>query len=99
MIDPISINSFEYKFFQELCTIDDIGNINNKISMNIPVPEGLKLNNQDTFDWNNYFSILSMLKTIRTSTARMYLVPTQQKCYKLIGHVRSYLQENNALID
>jgi hypothetical protein len=59
----------------------------------------LKLNNQNTFDWNNYFSILSMLKTIRTSTARMYLLPTQQKCYNLMAHVRNYLQEHNALID
>lgn len=99
MMDPISINSFEYKFFQELCRIDDMGNINNKIPISIPIPEGLKLNNQNTFDWNNYFSILSMLKTIRTSTARMYIVPTQSNCYNLMKLVRSYLEEHNALID
>lgn len=99
MIDPISINRFEYKFFQELCRIDDIGNINNKIPISIPIPKGLKLKNQETFDWNNYFSILSMLKTIRTSTARMYIVPTQSNCYKLMKLVRSYLEEHDALID
>ena len=98
MIDPITTTRFEYKYFQK------IGNsnfyiLNNKIITNIKVPERLNIVNGNTFDWNNYLSILGMLRTIRMSTDESYIIPTQTKCNKLIDLVRKYLKENNELID
>lgn len=98
MIDPITTTRFEYKYFQK------IGNsnfyiLNNKIITNIKVPERLNIVNGNTFDWNNYLSVLGMLRTIRESTDENYIIPTQKKCNKLIDLVRKYLKENNELID
>ena len=98
MIDPITTTRFEYKYFQK------IGNsnfyiLNNKIITNIKVPERLNIVNGNTFDWNNYLSVLGMLRTIRESTDENYIIPTQTKCNKLIDLVRKYLKENNELID
>jgi hypothetical protein len=98
MIDPITTTRFEYKYFQK------IGNsnfyiLNNKIITNIKVPERLNIVNENTFDWNNYLSVLGMLRTIRESTDENYIIPTQKKCNKLIDLVRKYLKENNELID
>jgi len=98
MIDPITTTRFEYKYFQK------IGNsnfyiLNNKIITNIKVPERLNIVNGNTFDWNNYLSVLGMLRTIRESTDENYIIPTQTKCNKLINLVRKYLKENNELID
>jgi len=98
MIDPITTTRFEYKYFQK------IGNsnfyiLNNKIITNIKVPERLNIVNGNTFDWNNYLSVLGMLRTIRESTDESYILPTQMKCNKLIDLVRKYLKENNELID
>ena len=98
MVDPISTTRFEYKYFQR------IGNsnfeiLNNKIITNIKVSDRLKILNENTFDWNNYLSILGMLRTIRESTDMNYIIPTQTKCNKLIVLVRKYLEENNSLID
>ena len=98
MIDPITTTRFEYKYFQK------IGNsnfyiLNNKIITNIKVPERLNIVNGNTFDWNNYLSVLGMLRTIRESTDENYILPTQTKCNKLINLVRKYLKENNELID
>ena len=98
MIDPITTTRFEYKYFQK------IGNsnfyiLNNKIITNIKVPERLNIVNGNTFDWNNYLSVLGMLKTIRESTDEKYIIPTQTKCNKLIDLVRKYLEDNNELID
>jgi len=98
MIDPITTTRFEYKYFQK------IGNsnfyiLNNKIITNIKVPERLNIVNGNTFDWNNYLSVLGMLRTIRESTDESYILPTQIKCNKLIDLVRKYLKENNELID
>lgn len=63
----------------------------------IAAPEGLKLVDQNTFDWNNYLSVLGMLSTIKNSTDRSQIKPIQEDCIKLLGLVRKYLQENNAL--
>jgi hypothetical protein len=63
------------------------------------IPEDLKILKVNTFDWDNYLSILGMIKTIRKSTDQNYILPTQAKCNKLIVLVRKYLEENNALID
>ena len=98
MIDPITTTRFEYKYFQK------IGNsnfyiLNNKIITNIKIPERLNIVNGNTFDWNNYLSVLGMLRTIRESTDENYILPTQTKCNKLIDLVRKYLKENNELID
>ena len=73
--------------------------LNNKIISDIKVPDRLNIVNENTFDWNNYLSVLGMLKTIRESTDENYIIPTQTKCNKLIDLVRKYLEENNALID
>jgi hypothetical protein len=70
-----------------------------KINTNIKVPERLNIVNENTFDWNNYLSVLGMLRTIRESTDESYILPTQTKCNKLIDLVRKYLKENNELID
>ena len=98
MIDPISTTRFEYKYFKK------IGNanlyiLNNKIISDIKIPVRLNIVNENTFDWNNYLSVLGMLKTIRESTDENYIIPTQTKCNKLIDLVRKYLEQNNALID
>ena len=98
MLDPISTTRFEYKYFKK------IGNanlyiLNNKIISDIKIPVRLNIVNENTFDWNNYLSVLGMLKTIRESTDENYIIPTQTKCNKLIDLVRKYLEENNALID
>ena len=98
MVDPITTSRFEYKYFQK------IGNtklyiLNNKIISDIKVPDRLNIVNENTFDWNNYLSILGMLRTIRESTDEIYIIPTQTKCNKLIDLVRKYLKENNELKD
>ena len=98
MIDPISTTRFEYKYFKK------IGNanlyiLNNKIISDIKIPDRLNIVNENTFDWNNYLSVLGMLKTIRESTDEKYIIPTQTKCNKLIDLVRKYLKENNELKD
>ena len=98
MVDPITTSRFEYKYFQK------IGNtklyiLNNKIISDIKVPDRLNIVNENTFDWNNYLSILGMLRTIRESTDENYIIPTQTKCIKLIDLVRKYLKENNELKD
>jgi hypothetical protein len=98
MLDPITTTRFEYKYYQKIGNSNfDI--LNNKIITNIKVPDRLKIVNENTFDWNNYLSILGMLRTIRESTDKNYIIPTQKKCNKLIVLVRKYLEENNSLID
>jgi len=99
MLDPITTTRFEYKFYQKIGSNDNIEIVDNNISIKINIPKGLKIIKESTFDWDNYFSILGMLKTIRKSTDRSYIIPTQTKCNKLIALVRKYLEENNSLID
>ena len=107
MLDPITTTRFEYKFYQKLGEgnnpisemNDNIEIIDRKFYIRIKIPEDLKIINVNTLDWNNYLSILGMIRTIRKSTDRNYIIPTQAKCNKLIDLVRKYLEENNALID
>jgi hypothetical protein len=98
-IDPLTINRFDYKYYHELSIEDDFEIKGDKILAHAKIPDGLKLINQSTFDWNNYFSILSTLSLIRTSTNRNQIIPTQEECNKLLFQVRNYLIENKALID
>ena len=98
MVDPITTSKFEYKYFQKIGN-SKLNILDNKIITNIKVPDSLKIVNDNTFDWNNYLSILGMLKTIRKSTDKTYIIPTQIKCNKLIDLVRKYLEENNSLIE
>ena len=65
----------------------------------ITAPEGLKLIDQNNFDWNNYLSVLGMLSTIKNSTDRSQIKPVQEDCVKLLGMVRKYLEENHALTE
>jgi len=99
MLDPITIERFEYKIFKELCANDNVKIVDNKIPFPAKIPNGLKIINEKTFDWNNYFSILNMLSTIRNSTDRTYIIPTQNKCTSLLALVRTYLKENHAFIE
>ena len=99
LLDPITIARFEYKFFQQISLADNFKIDTNKVVIKIKIPVGLKILKANTFDLENYFSILGMLRTIRKSTDKSYTIPTQLQCYKLIGLVRNYLKENDALID
>ena len=98
MLDPITTSRFEYKYYQKIGD-SNFRILNNKIIINYATPAKLKIVKENTFDWDNYLSILGMLKTIRKSTDKSYIIPTQAKCNKLIVLVRKYLEENNALID
>ncbi len=98
-LDPLTMSRFEHKFFQEISEYDNFEIKGDEILVTIKIPEGLKIINKSTFDWDNYLSVLSMLKTIRKSTDRLYTLPIQTQCNKLLGHVRNYLIENNALIE
>lgn len=98
-IDPLSISTFDYKYLQELSKHDRFEIKGDKVITPIKAPNGLKLVNQKDFDWNNYLSVLGMLSTIRKSTDRSQILPIKDDCIKLLGLVRSYLEEHNALID
>jgi hypothetical protein len=98
-IDPLSISTFDYKYLQELSKHDRFEIKGDKVITPIKAPNGLKLVNQTDFDWNNYLSVLGMLSTIRKSTDRSQILPIKDDCIKLLGLVRSYLEEHNALID
>ena len=98
-IDPLTMSRFEHTFYQKISEYDNFEIKGDEILVTIKIPEGLKIINKSTFDWNNYLSVLSMLKTIRKSTDSKYTLPIQTQCNKLLGHVRNYLIENNALTD
>jgi hypothetical protein len=98
-IDPLSITKFNYKYFQELSKFDSFEIKGDKVIAPIIAPEGLTLVDQNTFDWNNYLSVLGMLSTIKNSTDRSQIKPIQEDCIKLLGLIRKYLEENNALTE
>ena len=98
MLDPITISRFEYKYFK-IIGDSNFNILNNKIYINYSIPVKLKILKENTFDWDNYLSVLGMLRTIRNSTDDSYIIPTQTKCNKLIVLVRRYLEENNSLIE
>ena len=95
MIDPITTTNFKYTFFREIGQGFKV--VNKTIVINIPIPEHLNINKAESFDWENYFSILGMLKTIRKSTDESYIIPTQEDANKLLKRLRKYLIEHNAL--
>jgi len=95
MIDPITTTNFKYTFFREIGQGFKV--VNKAIVINIAIPEHLNINKAESFDWENYFSILGMLKTIRKSTDESYIIPTQEDANKLLKRLRKYLIEHNAL--
>ena len=95
MIDPITTTNFKYTFFREIGQGFKV--VNKTIVINIPIPEHLNINKAESFDWENYFSILGMLKTIRKSTDESYIIPTQEDANKLLKRLKKYLIEHNAL--
>jgi hypothetical protein len=98
MIDPISINNFKYDFYGYISSADNSFKIvNGKIIINIPVPSDLKIMKENELDWDYYFSVLGMLKTIRESTNKSYIIKTQTKCHELLTLLRNYLMEHDAL--
>ena len=97
--DPISINKFNYKHYLELSKFDSFEIRGDKVITPIPAPNGLTLIDQNNFDWNNYLSVLGMLSTIRNSTNRSQIKPIQENCTQLLGMVRKYLKDNNALTE
>lgn len=94
MVDPISISNFQFDFFRNVTDHFTINN--NKIIFDIPIPADLKILKKNQLDWDNYFSILGMLKTIRESTDENYIKPTQYQCHELLTLLRSYLIEHDA---
>ena len=69
----------------------------NKILITIPVPDNLKIIKKDQLDWDNYIAILGMLQTIRESTNRSYILPSQKQCHELLTLLRNYLIKHDAL--
>jgi len=98
MLDTITTSRFEYKKKKKIGD-SNFRILNNKIIINYAIPVKLKIIKENTFDWDNYLSILGMLRTIRKSTDESYIIPTQKKCNKLMVLVRKYLEENNSLIE
>jgi hypothetical protein len=95
MIDPISIKNFEFNFFR--AASENFKIEGNKIVLSVPIPANLKIIKKDQLDWDNYISILGMLKTIRASTDENYIKPTQEQCHELLTLLRNYLIEHDAL--
>jgi hypothetical protein len=95
MVDPISIKNFEFNFYRaapENFKIDS-----NKIVVTVPIPANLKIMKKDQLDWDNYIAILGMLQTIRQSTDKDYIAPTQAQCHELLNLLRNYLIKHGAL--
>ena len=98
VIDPITINNFDYEFYGRISSDNkSFKIINGKMIINIPIPSNLKVINEDQLKWQYYFSVLGMLKTIRESTNRSYIIETQKQCHKLLTLLRNYLIEHDAL--
>lgn len=95
MVDPISIKNFEFNFYRAAPPNFKIDS--NKIVITIPVPANLKIMKKDQLDWDNYIAILGMLQTIRQSTDKEYISPTQKQCHELLSLLRNYLIEHGAL--
>ena len=95
MIDPISINNFEFNFFR--IAVDNFKIKDNKIVVSVPIPVNVKIMKKDQLDWDNYIAILGMLKTIRASTDENYIKPTQKQCHELLTLLRNYLIKHDAL--
>ncbi len=97
MLDPISINNFKFNFLR--VAGDNFKIDSNKILITIPVPDNLKIIKKDQLDWDNYIAILGMLQTIRESTNRSYILPSQKQCHELLTLLRNYLIKHDALVN
>jgi hypothetical protein len=95
MIDPISIKHFEFNFFRT--ALENLKIDSNKIVVTSPIPANLKIIKKDQLDWDNYLAILGMLQTIRKSTDKDYIGPTQAQCHELLTLLRNYLIKHGAL--
>ncbi|MEY3738288.1 MAG: hypothetical protein RL544_1066 [Bacteroidota bacterium] len=95
MMDPISTKNFEFNFHR--AAGDNFKIEGNKIIVTVPIPANLKMMKKDELDWDNYISILGMLQTIRKSTNKDYIEPTQEQCHELLTLLRNYLIEHDAL--
>jgi hypothetical protein len=95
MLDPISINNFEFNFFRTAS--ENFRIEGNKIIINMPIPPNLKIMKKDQLDWDNYIAILGMLQTIRASTDENYVLKTQAQCHELLSLLRNYLIKHDAL--
>ena len=95
MLDPISTKNFEFNFHR--AAGDNFKIDSNKIVVTVPIPSNLKIMKKDQLDWDNYISILGMLQTIRQSTNKDYIEPTQAQCHELLSLLRNYLIKHDAL--
>lgn len=95
MLDPISTKNFEFNFHR--AAGDNFKIDSNKIFVTVPIPANLKIMKKDQLDWDNYISILGMLQTIRQSTNKDYIEPTQAQCHELLSLLRNYLIKHDAL--
>jgi len=95
MLDPISTKNFEFNFNR--AAGDNFKIKNNKIVVSAPIPINLKIMKKDQLDWDNYIAILGMLQTIRQSTDKDYIEPTQKECHELLTLLRNYLIKHDAL--
>lgn len=95
MLDPISTKNFEFNFNR--AAGDNFKIKGNKIVVSVPIPDNLKIMKKDQLDWDNYIAILGMLQTIRQSTDKDYIEPTQKECHELLTLLRNYLIKHDAL--
>jgi len=95
MLDPISTKNFEFNFNR--AAGDNFKIKGNKIVVSAPIPINLKIMKKDQLDWDNYIAILGMLQTIRQSTDKDYIEPTQKQCHELLTLLRNYLIKHDAL--
>lgn len=95
MVDPISIKNFEFNFYR--AAPDNFKIENKTIVVTIPIPTNLKILKNNQLDWDNYIAILGMLQTIRQSTDKEYISPTQEQCHELLFLLRNYLIKHDAL--
>ena len=95
MLDPISTKNFEFNFNR--AAGDNFKIDSNKIVVTVPIPANLKIIKKDQLDWDNYIAILGMLQTIRQSTDKDYIEPTQAQCHELLTLLRNYLIKHGAL--
>jgi hypothetical protein len=95
MLDPISTKNFEFNFYRMAPYNFKIEN--NKIVISMPIPANLKIMKKDQLDWDNYIAVLGMLQTIRQSTDKEYIEPTQKQCHELLTLLRNYLIKHDAL--
>ncbi|MFM8964677.1 MAG: hypothetical protein ACKOGD_12645 [Sphingomonadales bacterium] len=95
MLDPISTKNFEFNFYRTAPYNFLIEN--NNIIITMPIPANLKIMKKDQLDWDNYIAVMGMLQTIRQSTDKEYIEPTQKQCHELLTLLHNYLIKHDAL--